>query len=88
MTIIDAEGVLARQARQEIVCNVSGAGKLLGLENASNNAAEDFRDNKASANRGRLLAYVQATADDGDITVSFTSAGLESVALKLDIVAP
>jgi hypothetical protein len=31
---------------------------------------------------------VQATADDGDITVSFTSAGLESVALKLDIVAP
>ncbi|MBN2685354.1 MAG: DUF4982 domain-containing protein [Pontiellaceae bacterium] len=88
VSIVDAEGVLARQARNEIVCNVSGAGKLLGLENASNNVAENFRDNRAAALRGRLLAYVQTTADAGEVTVSFSAEGLEPTTLKLGIVSP
>lgn len=85
VTVVDAAGVLARQADNEVVCTVSGPGKLLGLENATNDVLENLRDNTAAVNRGRLTAYVQATADSGTIEVSFTSPELEPATLLLRI---
>lgn len=85
VTVVDADGVLARQAENEVVCTVSGPGKLLGLENATNDASETLRDNKAAVNSGSLTAYVQATADSGTVEVSFTSPDLEPVTLRLTI---
>ncbi len=85
VSVVDAEGHLVQGARNEITCTVRGPGKLLGLENASNNAAENFRDNIAACSSGRLLAYIQATADEGTIDVTFSAQELEPAAVELKI---
>lgn len=84
--VVDAEANVTSQANHEITCTVTGPGKLLGLENASRNASENHRDNIAACNRGRLLAYVQASADEGTIEVTFSAPGLKPAKVKLKIV--
>ena len=76
--ITDNDGNIAVMANNEIRCRISGPGKLLGLENASSDAAEDFNDNVHRCINGKLLAYIQATENSGEITVEFESPYLES----------
>ena len=76
--ITDKDGNTAVLANNEIKCKISGPGKLLGLENASSDAAEDFNDNVHRCINGKLLAYIQATENSGEITVEFESPYLES----------
>lgn len=85
VSIVDAAGRLVYGADHEVTCEVRGPGRLLGLENASSNAAENHRDNKARCKHGRLLAYVQATADAGEIEVVFSAAGLEPAKPRLRV---
>lgn len=85
VSIVDADGNLVYGADNEVICTISGPGKLLGLENASHDASEDFRDNKAPCNHGRLVAYIQATADEGTVEVTFTSPEREPAKVELDI---
>lgn len=76
--ITDKEGNLAYLADNEIRCRINGPGKLLGLENASSNAAENFNDNVHRCINGKLLAYIQATQNSGEIVVEFESPYLET----------
>jgi beta-galactosidase len=85
LTITDKEGNLVYLADNEIKCTISGPGRLLGLENASSNVAENFNDNVHRCNNGKLLAYIQATENSGDIVVEFESAYLESGTQKIKI---
>ncbi len=85
VSIVDADGNLVYGADQEVTCSVSGAGKLLGLENASGNASENLRDNVAACHHGRLLAYVQALADEGSIEVLFSAQNLDPATIHLKI---
>jgi hypothetical protein len=85
VTIIDADGRLVYGANHEVTCTISGPGKLLGLENASRDASENLRDNIAACNQGRLVAYVQATADSGTIEVVFSAPGLQPASVRVEI---
>ena len=85
LEIVDAEGELVYDARNEITCTVSGGGKLLGIENASRNAGENFRDNKAPCKHGRLTVYIQSTAAEGEISVTFEAPELLPAALTLNV---
>jgi hypothetical protein len=76
--ITDLDGNIAVLADNEIRCKISGPGKLLGLENASSDATEDFNDNVHRCINGKLLAYIQATENSGEIVVEFESPYLES----------
>lgn len=78
LTITDKDGNLASLADNEIKCTITGPGKLLGLENASYDASENFNDNVHRCKNGKLLAYIQATENSGEITVEFESPYLES----------
>ncbi|MDQ8184211.1 hypothetical protein [Pelagicoccus sp. SDUM812002] len=73
------------EASQEITCLVESQGKLLAIENASSDASENHRDNRAPVNNGKLVAFVQAAADHGEVTVSFRANGLESSNLSISI---
>lgn len=76
--ITDKNGNPAYLADNEIKCKISGPGKLLGLENASFDVTENFNDNIHRCKNGKLLAYIQATENTGEIIVDFESAYLES----------
>ena len=42
----------------------------------------NYRDNTHRAFHGRLLAYIQATGETGDITVRFTAPWLKPIEVK------
>ncbi|WP_146524310.1 glycoside hydrolase family 2 TIM barrel-domain containing protein [Novipirellula artificiosorum] len=85
LKIVDSEGNFVYLSDNEITCTVRGSGKLIGLENGSNNVTEDYTDHQHRCKNGRLLAYIQATEDTGEIRVEFHSPLLESETLDLTI---
>ncbi len=82
VNILDANGNKSILADNEIHCRISG-GTLLGLENASNNAADDFLDSRQRCINGKLLIYARKDADK-PMTVRLYSPLLESVQLEVN----
>lgn len=81
--VVDEQGIPVRLADNEITCRIEGPARLLGLENGNNSDMSDHRDHRQSVWRGRLLAYVQATGEAGDICIRFTSSLLQKTEVVL-----
>lgn len=83
--IVDEEGDIVNNADHEITCNIVGKGRLLGLENASSNAALDYNSDRLNCENGRLLAYIQMTDEEGPIKVHFSTKGLPTASQVIQI---
>lgn len=83
LQVVDEQGVPVMLSDNEVTCRISGPAKLLGLEASNNNDMSDYTDNVHRVYHGRILAYVQATGEAGDIKVSFTSPWLEPAEITL-----
>lgn len=81
--ILDTNGNHSILADNEITCEVSG-GKLLGMENASTNVAENYQDNKHRCINGQLLIYVKKDTEASKLAVKLTSPLLESINLTIE----
>lgn len=81
--VVDEQGVPVRLADNEITCRIEGPARLLGLENGNNSDMSEHRDHRQRVWRGRLLAYVQATGEAGDICIRFTSPLLQKAEVVL-----
>lgn len=81
--VVDEQGVPVRLADSEITCRIEGPARLLGLENGNNSDMSEHRDHRQRVWRGRLLAYVQATGEAGDIRIRFTSPLLQKAEVVL-----
>ena len=77
--VVDENGVPVMLSDNEITCRISGPAKLLGLEASNNEDMSDYTDNKHRVFHGHILAYIQATGEQGEIKVQFTSPWLKSV---------
>jgi hypothetical protein len=82
---LDIHGNLSKLATNEITCTVTGAGELLGIENASNNVAEDYTDNKHRLLNGKAVVYIRATENKGSIRVKIASSHLTTKYLDLKV---
>jgi len=81
--VVDENGNPVAVADDEVTCTVEGPAKLLGLEAGNNTDMGNYRDNVQRVFRGRMLAYIQATGETGEIEVKFSAPWLESVEIKL-----
>lgn len=81
--VVDEKGVPVMLSDNEVTCCISGPAKLLGLEASNNTDMSDYTDNAHRVFHGRILAYVQATGEAGEIKVSFTSPWLESAEITV-----
>ena len=81
--VVDENDVPVMISDNEITCFIEGPAKLLGLEASNNTDMTNYRDNTHRVFHGRLLAYIQATGETGDITVRFTSPWLKPIEVKL-----
>ncbi len=77
LSITDADGNQVYPADNEISCTITGPGKLLGMENASNYHSVNMNDHVRRCKNGQLLVYIQATEDTGEIIATFESPFLE-----------
>ena len=86
--VVDEKGTVVKLGDNNITCHIvtchiEGPAKLLGLENSDNSDMGDYTDNRQRVYHGRLLAYIQATGEKGEIHVKFTSPLLKGTEVTL-----
>lgn len=83
--VVDENGVPVMLSDNEVKCEIVGPARLLGLEASNNEDMTDYTDNKHRVYHGRILAYIQATGDTGQVKVRFTSPWLKSVETTIEV---
>ena len=90
----DLNGIPVRNANNRVFVSVSGAARLVGLDNGDSTDYEQYKTDSRRLFSGKLLAMIAATYVPGDITVTVRSPGLpvtgnsvlELKAVKSDII--
>lgn len=73
IAIVDEDGKLVVLADSDITCTITGPAKLLGLEAGNDRDMSNYRDNHQRVHKGKMVAYVQATGEEGDVEITFSS---------------
>ena len=83
--VVDDDARTVSLADNEITVRVSGEGRLLGLEGGDMSDTSNLRDNRQRVVRGRLMAYIEATEDIGEIFITASSPLLNAAETTLEI---
>ena len=82
--VVDADGNIVPDAQNDISFEVSGEGKLVGLDNGNPVDHTSHKANHRNAFSGKALAIVQTSETAGSITLKATSAGLEGTTVTIN----
>jgi beta-galactosidase len=84
--ILDGDGRVVPTADNEVVFELSGPGRILGLDNGQSESHESYQGNRRKAFGGRGLALVQSNGRPGEIRLSASAPSLTgaSVAITAD----
>ncbi len=83
--VVDENSVPVMISDDEISCQLIGPGKLKGLEASNNRDMSDYTDAVHRAFHGRLLAYIQAAGEEGEIRVRFTAPWLKPAEATIQV---
>ncbi|MDO3410121.1 glycoside hydrolase family 2 TIM barrel-domain containing protein [Saccharibacillus sp. CPCC 101409] len=83
----DEHGRSVGNAANRVRVQVSGAGRLLGMDNGDSTDYDAYKGASRRLFSGKALAIVGATTEAGAITVSVSSPGLEGAELTLEALA-
>jgi hypothetical protein len=83
LKIVDENGIDVVLADNEITCTISGPAKLLGLEAGNDRDMSDYTDNVHRVYKGKMIAYVQASGEKGNIEIRFSSPYLNTSICKI-----
>jgi hypothetical protein len=86
LTITDENRNMVYLSKSEITCTVNGSAKLLGLENSNPRDTTQYKTNKRTAFKGKLVAYIQAGDKAGPLKITFTSPGLKPATVELEVI--
>lgn len=82
----DKDGEFVANANNRAFVSVSGAGRLVGLDNGDSTDYEQYKGVSRRLFSGKLLAVIAAKTESGDISVKVTSPGLPESVLTLKAV--
>jgi beta-galactosidase len=90
VAVVDSQGRVVPTASNEIVFEVTGSGRLIGVGNGDPSCHEPDKASKRSAFNGLAMAIVQAAKQPGEIRVAAHSPGLAqaSVIIECEKAAP
>jgi beta-galactosidase len=76
--IVDQDGRVVPTADNEVVFELSGPGRILGLDNGQADSHESYQGDRRKAFAGRALALVQSNGRPGEmrLTASLTGASV------------
>ncbi len=80
--VVDAGGLIVPTAENEILFELKGAGKVVGLDNGKPDSHEIYQGNRRKTFGGLALALVQTT-ESGLILLSASSPGLNPATIRL-----
>ena len=78
----DENGNYVENANNRISVEVTGAGRLVGLDNGDSTDCDSYKGLSKCLFSGKLLAVIAAKNEPGDIYVKLTSNGLSDTVLK------
>jgi beta-galactosidase len=84
--IIDDKGVLNPNASNQLTFNVSGAGTIVGVDNADLKDTDLYVANTRKAWHGRALVIIKSKNESGTINLEVTSPGLNKTEIKIQSV--
>ncbi len=84
LDVTDKDETLVPDAANLVECNISGPGRILGIENADLQSTEDYKSTSRHVYQGRLRIYVQSRKASGKIKIEVSSAGLKGAILSID----
>ncbi len=85
ITVKDEIGRLVENAVDRVHVSVSGAGRLLGLDNGDSTDLDGYKVTSRRLFSGKLLAVVGALPQVGEVTVNVDGNGLASASLTLPV---
>lgn len=83
ISTVDVNGIPVGNARNRIRVEVSGAGRLVGLDNGDSTDYDSYKGDNRRLFSGKLLAMIESTLEPAEITVRAYSEGLENAELRL-----
>lgn len=83
----DAAGHPVQNANNRVNVNVTGAGRLLGLDNGDSTDYDQYKGLSRRLFSGKLMAIIGATNEEGPIRIEVTSEGLESAVAEFTAIA-
>ncbi|MBQ9947302.1 MAG: DUF4982 domain-containing protein [Oscillospiraceae bacterium] len=83
ISVTDKDGNPVGNARNRIRVEVSGAGRLVGLDNGDSTDYDSYKGDNRRLFSGKLLAMVRSTTQAGDIIIKAASEGLASAELVI-----
>jgi beta-galactosidase len=81
--LVDSKGVMVPNGNPMVTVQVSGPGRLRGLDNGNQTDNTALSSASRELNHGRALAVVQTLPTPGDIVVTVTAPGLPATHLTL-----
>jgi beta-galactosidase len=76
--VVDKAGTLVPDAGNLVTFQVSGAGRIAGVDNGLQTSLEPFKASHRKAFNGLCLAVIQSTGIPGEISISASAEGLEA----------
>ncbi len=83
ITMADTDGNPVENANNRVTVKVSGAGRLVGLDNGNSKDYDSYKGISRRLFSGKLLAVIAAKDAPGDISVTVSSEGLPDTSLTL-----
>lgn len=81
ITTLDANGNYVANSRSRVNVEVSGAGRLVGLDNGDSTDFDEYKGTSRKLFSGKLLAMIAAKDTAGEVKVKVTSPSLDSAEL-------
>jgi len=84
----DGDGYPVENAVNRVRVDVSGAGRLVGLDNGDSTDYDPYKGVSRRLFSGKLMAIIAAGTEPGPVRVEVSSPGLETAVLELEAIAP
>ncbi|WMJ89181.1 glycoside hydrolase family 2 TIM barrel-domain containing protein [Anaerocolumna sp. MB42-C2] len=84
ISMTDKNGVPVRNANNRVEVRVSGAGRLVGLDNGDSTDYDSYKGTSRRLFSGKLLAMIASKQEAGSITCQVSSPGMKTEVLRLD----
>ena len=84
VSTVDAKGTFVANARNRMNVTVSGAARLVGMDNGDSTDYDEYKGTSRRLFSGRLLLMLAARKEPGAIIVTVSSAGLPDALLRLN----
>jgi beta-galactosidase len=86
--IVDAQGIIVPQAKNQVDFTISGPGAIVGLDGGDSTNHDSYKGTSHAAFSGKLMAIVQSTTTAGTVTLKATSGSLTAGSAVITTKAP